>query len=174
MLKEHVYDEFFNKEPKHMNKLPNESWPFGHDNENFRGKLTTRTGDAFPVEASMKYDSNTDLISWGIETGRHPDWLDTLTHMETVLKNNGVHLSRRIHVWDFWRCDFIKHHSGCYIAYRCLPGPVYVLGTPDNNWLVNNFNDTYPAPTQSIPLRVLRKILIPLKEFLLEEYNITS
>lgn len=146
-------------------------WSYGHDNENHRGLLNTRNGEDFTVFATLEYDSKTNNISWGIQSGRHPDWLDTLNQMKNILSCNKVRLAK-INCFNKQRYRFIRTGTGRFLSYRARSGKEFILGTPNNDWLVIDADRTHPTDTQSIPLDVLCKMLLPLESYLKSEFNI--
>ena len=156
---------------------PTLTWPFGHNNKTQQGQLETRKGKGFDVEAFLRYHPHTDTISWGIENGLHPDWLDTISQMKTVLRHNNVRLTH-ITILNKKRYRFICTKTGRFLRYSDKDGKTFILGTPDNNWLfvtdnINNIpHSGVPENVQSIPLDVLCKMLLPLESYLMSEYNI--
>ena len=150
-------------------------WSFGHDNENYRGKLVTRKGDRYPVEAYLKYDQKTNAISWGREEnwGVHPDWLDTIEKMKAVLTGNRIKL-RKINLLTAGRYTYHVEGEARFLIYRDMFGKEYALGTANNDWLVTDISATRPADVETIPLPVLARMLLPLEEFLKKEYGISE
>ena len=150
-------------------------WSYGHDNENYRGKLVTRKGDRYPVEAYLKYDQKTNAISWGREEnwGVHPDWLDTIEKMKAVLTGNRIKL-RKINLLTAGRYTYHVEGKARFLSYRGMFGKEYALGTANNDWLVTDISATRPADVETIPLPVLARMLLPLEEFLKKEYGISE
>ena len=155
-----------------MKNLITGDWTYGHDNDKHQGKLRTRRGDAFQVHAVLRYDAKTGLVSWNRadDFGRYPDWLDTIEKMKEVLIGNGIKL-HRINRLTASRYTYHREGPARFLIYHDENGNKHVLGTANNDWLLNGFNAT---PFGQIPLTALARMLLPLEEFLKKEYGISE